>query len=131
MTLASEKRKSDAGGLAAFRSSRVRWSIRIGLAILVMLVLVPAIDLNVSKLFFDPATGFIWRNQPVPEFRAQRDPDTARVIGTVTSLAFIYTAVLHCAVEDRRRRCCGSGRRAGPSCSWASCWGRGWSPTSC
>jgi lipid A 4'-phosphatase len=95
MALASEKQKSDAGGLAAFRSSRVRWSIRFGLAILVMLVLVPAIDLNVSKLFFDPATGFVWRNQPVPETVHNAIQILARVIGTVTALAFIYTAVLY------------------------------------
>jgi lipid A 4'-phosphatase len=95
MALASEKQKPDAGGLAAFRSSRVRWSIRFGLAILVMLVLVPAIDLNVSKLFFDPATGFVWRNQPVPETVHNAIQILARVIGTVTLLAFIYTAVLY------------------------------------
>jgi lipid A 4'-phosphatase len=95
MTLASEKQKPDAGGLAAFRSSRVRWSIRVGLAILVMLVLVPAIDLSVSKLFFDPGTGFIWRNQPVPETVHNAIQILARVIGTVTALAFIYTAVLY------------------------------------
>ncbi len=95
MTLASEKQKPDAGGLAAFRSSRVRWSIRFGLAILVMLVLVPAIDLNVSKLFFDPVTGFIWRNQPVPETVHNAIQILARVIGTVTALAFIYTAILY------------------------------------
>jgi lipid A 4'-phosphatase len=95
MTLASEKQKPDAGGLAAFRSSRVRWSIRFGLAILVMLVLVPAIDLNVSKLFFDPTMGFIWRNQPVPETVHIAIQILARVIGTVTALAIIYTAVLY------------------------------------
>lgn len=113
MTLASEKQKPDAGGLTAFRSSRVRWSIRFGLAILVMLVLVPAIDLNVSKLFFDPATGFIWRNQPVPETVHNAIQILARVIGTVTALAFIYTAVLYV-----RSRTSATLLRLGPK-SWA------------
>jgi lipid A 4'-phosphatase len=113
MALASEKQKPDAGGLAAFRSSRVRWSIRFGLAILVMLVLVPAIDLNVSKLFFDPAMGFVWRNQPVPETVHNAIQILARVIGTVTLLAFIYTAVLYV-----RSRTPATLLRLGPK-SWA------------
>jgi lipid A 4'-phosphatase len=87
-----DKQTPDAHALAAFRSSRVRWSLRIGLAILVVLVLVPAIDLNVSRLFYDPATGFIWRNQPVPEFLHNAIQIAARVIGAVTLLAFLYTA---------------------------------------
>jgi lipid A 4'-phosphatase len=77
---------------AAFRSSRVRWSFRIGLAILVLLVLVPAIDFYVSRLFYDPAIGFVWRNQPVPEFLHNAIQIAARVIGAVTLLAFLYTA---------------------------------------
>jgi lipid A 4'-phosphatase len=90
--MAPDKQTPNAHGPAAFRSVRVRWSFRIGLAILVMLVLVPAIDLNVSRLFYDEATGFIWRNQPVPEFLHNTIQVAARVIGTVTLLAFLYTA---------------------------------------
>ena len=56
--MAPDMQTPDAHGPAAFRSSRVRWSFRIGLAILVMLVLVPAIDLSVSKLFHDQAARF-------------------------------------------------------------------------
>jgi lipid A 4'-phosphatase len=90
--MAPDMQTPDAHGPVAFRSVRVRWSFRIGLAILVMLVLVPAIDFNVSKLFYDPATGFIWRNQPVPEFLHDAIQILARVIGAVTLLAFLYTA---------------------------------------
>jgi lipid A 4'-phosphatase len=93
MPMAVDKQTSDAGGPAAFRSSRVRWSIRMGLAILIMLVLVPAIDLAVSELFFDPAAGFIWRNQPIPEFLHDAIQLLARVIGAVTLLAFLHTAI--------------------------------------
>ena len=60
--------------------------------ILVMLVLVPAIDLSVSRLFHDQAAGFIWRNQPVPEFLHHAIQIAARTIGAVTLLAFLYTA---------------------------------------
>jgi len=90
--MATDNQTPDANDAAAFRSSRVRWSIRIGLAILVLLVLVPAIDFSVSKLFYHPATGFIWRDQPVPEFLHNSIQILARVIGAVTLLAFLYTA---------------------------------------
>src|SRR3954452_10307921 len=91
--MAPDMQTPDVHDPAAFRSSRVRWSIRIGLAILVLLVLVPAIDFSVSKLFYHPATGFIWRDQPVPEFLHNAIQILARVIGAVTLLAFFYTAV--------------------------------------
>jgi lipid A 4'-phosphatase len=90
--MASDKLTTSADSLAAFRSTRVRWSVRIGLAVLVLLVLVPAIDLGVSSLFHDPATGFIWRDQPVPEFLHNAIQILARVIGVVTLTAFLYTA---------------------------------------
>jgi lipid A 4'-phosphatase len=91
MPMAHDMQMPDIDDPAAFRSSRVRWSIRIGLAILAMLVLVPAIDFSVSKLFYDPVHGFIWRNQPVPEFLHDSIQILARIIGTATVLAFFYT----------------------------------------
>lgn len=113
MPMAPDKRTSDTSGLAAFRTSRVRRSIRIGLAILIVLVLVPAIDLNVSRLFFDPAAGFMWRNQLVPEFLHSAIQITARIIGTVTLLAFLYTAI-----RTVRSKTPGTLLRLGPKC-WA------------
>jgi lipid A 4'-phosphatase len=90
--MAYDKLTPPADSLAAFRSTRVRWSVRTGLAILVLLVLVPAIDFSVSNLFHDPANGFIWRNHPVPEFLHNAIQILARVIGTVTLVAFLYAA---------------------------------------
>jgi lipid A 4'-phosphatase len=113
MPMAPDKRTSDNSGLAAFRTSRVRRSIQIGLAILIVLVLVPAIDLNVSMLFFDPAAGFMWRNQPVPEFLHSAIQITARIIGTVTLLAFLHTAI-----RTVRSKTAGTLLRLGPK-SWA------------
>ncbi|UEM02208.1 phosphatase PAP2 family protein [Skermanella rosea] len=80
------------GDMAVLRSRRTRWITRVGLAVLILLVLVPAIDLGISRLFYDTAGGFVWRNRPMPEAIHAAIQVLARIIGAATLLAFLYTA---------------------------------------
>lgn len=80
------------GDAAVLRSRRTRWAIRMGIAALILLVLVPAIDIGISRQFYDETAGFVWRSRPVPEAIHSAIQVAARIIGTVTLLAFLYTA---------------------------------------
>ncbi|WP_207481575.1 phosphatase PAP2 family protein [Arenibaculum pallidiluteum] len=62
-----------AEGWNAFRPAgraarRAHWVGAAALTALVLLILVPGIDIAVSRLFFEAGRGFIWRERPVPEF---------------------------------------------------------------
>ena len=72
-------------GWDAFRpvgpaARRARWAGFLALAALALLVIVPAIDVAISRLFFDPGKGFAWRNSPVPEFLHEAIQIAARLL---------------------------------------------------
>lgn len=69
------------GRIAAPAAPRARWALRLVLGLAGLLVLVPAIDIAISGLFYVPGTDFLWRHSPVAQTLHEGIQIAARVLG--------------------------------------------------